>query len=116
MQCGIACLQMVCEHFGKRYSAYEMAHHCHATSEGVSLHAIHEAALQLGFQATGRMTSINQLYHCTLPCILHWNQNHFVVLYKINARHKHLYIADPSKGLRACLNFAQFHEALRAFC
>ena len=66
MQCGIACLQMVCEHFGKRYSAYEMAHHFHATSEGVSLHAIHEAALQLGFQATGGMTSINQLYHCTI--------------------------------------------------
>lgn len=63
MQCGIACLQMVCEHFGKRYSAYEMAHHCHATSEGVSLHAIHEAALQLGFQATGG----NDLHQPTIP-------------------------------------------------
>ena len=70
MQCGIACLQMVCEYFGKRYSTHELAHYCHATNEGVSLHAVHEAPMQLGFQATGGMTSINQLYRCILPCIL----------------------------------------------
>ncbi len=70
MQCGVACLQMVCEYFRKRYSTHELAHYCHATNEGVSLHAVHEAAMQLGFQATGGMTSINQLYRCILPCIL----------------------------------------------
>lgn len=97
MQCGIACLQMICSYYHKEYTLERLANCCFATTEGVSLLGISEAARKLGLNTTcGRMT-IGQLAQVPLPCILHWNQNHFVVLYKIR-RGKNFYIADPGKG------------------
>ena len=97
MQCGIACLQMICSYYHKKYTLEQLADCCFATTEGVSLLGISEAACKLGLNTTcGRMT-IEQLAQAPLPCILHWNQNHFVVLYKIR-RGKSFYIADPGKG------------------
>lgn len=98
MQCGIACLQMICKYFGREYSLDTLSHYCFATTEGVSLLGISEAANKLGLHGTCGRVTIEHLYKALLPCVLHWNQNHFVVLYKI---HKKLffYIADPSKGI-----------------
>lgn len=98
MQCGIACLAMICKHYGKAYSIYTLSPICHATTEGVSMLGISEAATSLGFQTTCGRLSIAQLSKVPLPCILHWNQNHFVVLYKVQEGKK-FYIADPGKGL-----------------
>ncbi len=97
MQCGVACLQMICRYYKGRYSTDTLHRYCFATNEGVSLLGIGEAACKLGLNTTsGRMT-VEQLAQAPLPCILHWNQNHFVVLYKIR-RGKVFYIADPGKG------------------
>ena len=83
MQCGIACLQMICKYHGKEYSQDTLYRYCFATNEGVSLLGISEAATRLGLHTTcGRVTT-EQLHKDPLPCILHWNQNHFVVLYRI---------------------------------
>ena len=98
MQCGITCLAMICRHYGKAYSIDTLSKICHATTEGVSMLGISEAATSLGFQTTCGRISIDQLSQTPLPCILHWNQNHFVVLYKIR-KGKKFYIADPGKGL-----------------
>ena len=98
MQCGIACLAMICRHYGKAYSIDMLSQICHATTEGVSMLGISEAATSLGFQTTCGRISIDQLPQVPFPCILHWNQNHFVVLYKIG-KGKKFYIADPGKGL-----------------
>ena len=98
MQCGIACLAMICRHYGKAYSIDTLSQICHATTEGVSMLGISEAAASLGFQTTCGRISIGQLSQTLLPCILHWNQNHFVVLYRIK-KGKKFYIADPGKGL-----------------
>ena len=98
MQCGIACLQMICKYHGKEYSQDTLSRYCFATNEGVSLLGISEAATRLGLHTTcGRVTT-EQLHKAPLPCILHWNQNHFVVLYRIK-KGKIFYIADPGKGL-----------------
>lgn len=98
MQCGIACLQMVCRYYGRRYSSDALSKLCAATAEGVSMLGISETADKLGMQTvSGRMT-VDDLRRAPLPCILHWNQNHFVVLYKVT-KGKTFYIADPSKGL-----------------
>jgi len=98
MQCGIACLQMICKYHGKEYSQDTLSRYCFATNEGVSLLGISEAATRLGLHTTcGRVTT-EQLHKAPLPCILHWNQNHFVVLYRIK-KGKICYIADPGKGL-----------------
>ena len=98
MQCGVTCLAMICKHYGKVHSIDALSQICHATTEGVSMLGISEAAASLGFQTTCGRTSIDQLPQTPLPCILHWNQNHFVVLYKIRKGQK-FYIADPGKGL-----------------
>lgn len=97
MQCGIACLQMVCRYYGLKLPLSELSRRCSATVEGVSLLGISEAAQGLGLHTIcGRVTA-EMLREAPLPCILHWNQNHFVVLYKVRHGRK-FYVADPAKG------------------
>lgn len=98
MQCGIACLAMICRHYGKVYSINTLSQICHTTTEGVSMLGIKETATALGFDTASGMINTMQLSKLPLPCILHWNQNHFVVLYKIQ-KGKKFYIADPGMGL-----------------
>ena len=71
---------------------------CFATTEGVSLLGINEAANTLGLHTTCARATTSTLSEAPLPCILHWNQNHFVVLYKVK-KGKIFYVADPGKGL-----------------
>ena len=100
MQCGVTCLQMICRYYKKIYSIYStdtLHQYCFATNEGVSLLGISDAAKKLGLRTVCGRITVNQLNASSLPCILHWNQNHFVVLYKIR-RGKTFYIADPGKG------------------
>jgi len=96
MQCGIACLAMICRYYGKKYSLDFLSKRCFATTEGVSMLAINDAATSLGFQTVCARMQTDNLKDA-LPAILHWNQNHFVVLYKVK-RNKRFYIADPGKG------------------
>lgn len=98
MQCGIACLQMICVHYGKKYSQDFLSNICYATTEGVSLLGIKDAAVKIGLYTISGRVTLENLSSATLPCILHWNQNHFVVLYKVKKGSK-FYIADPGKGL-----------------
>lgn len=98
MECGIACLQMICAYHGRERSLAFLSNICHATTEGVSLLGIRDAAVKMGFYVISGRLTIEELPASTLPCILHWNQNHFVVLYKVR-KNKKFYIADPGKGL-----------------
>ena len=98
MQCGIACLAMVCSYYNKEYSIEFLSRYCFATTEGVSLQGISETANKLGLRTQCGRLSMNQLKTADLPCILHWNQNHFVVLYRVKSAKK-FYVADPGKGL-----------------
>lgn len=100
MQCGIACLQMICKYYGKEYTLAELSELCFATNEGVSLLGISQAAEKLGLHTICGRATIEQLDRSELPCIAHWNQNHFVVLYRVKKRRRGcLYcVADPGKG------------------
>jgi ATP-binding cassette subfamily B protein len=98
MQCGVACLAMVCKHWGTTYSLNQLDALCHPTVEGVSLLGISQAAKILGLETKGVKLVLESLCKASLPCILHWNQNHFVVLYRVK-NNKRFYIADPGKGL-----------------
>ena len=80
MQCGIACLQMICKYFGMEYTSDSLSKLCFATTEGVSLLGINEAANTLGLHTTCARTTTKALCAVSLPCILHWNQNHFGML------------------------------------
>ena len=98
MQCGIACLQMICNYYGKEYSLDSLSKICFATTEGVSMLGISETATSLGFHVVNVKCTVKTLTEVSLPSILHWNQNHFVVLYRVKNENK-FYIADPGKGL-----------------
>ncbi len=98
MECGISCLSMVCKKFDKEYDTSELYKICKATKEGVSLKAIAETARSIGLDSVSVQITLDELISNKLCSILHWNQNHFVVLYKVNHK-KEFYIADPAKGL-----------------
>jgi ATP-binding cassette subfamily B protein len=89
---------MVSKYSGREYSLHFLSDICFATSEGVSMLGISEAANEIGLHSVCTRATVEELSKVSLPCILHWNQNHFVVLYKVK-RGKKFYIADPGKGL-----------------
>lgn len=99
MDCGPTCLRMIARHYGKNFSLQRLRDICGINREGVSLLGISEAAEKIGFRTTGARISPRELKDLSLPVILHWNQNHFVVLYRIKS--KTYYVADPAKGLIA---------------
>lgn len=98
MQCGIACVSMVCRHYGAPIGIDEIEKICPASREGVSLLAISETARALGLDNEAAKISLGKLAQVPVPCILHWNQNHFVVLYRVSKNGKYFYVADPGKG------------------
>lgn len=98
MQCGVACLAMISNQYGKNISLSEVSNYCHAQVSGVSLKSIYDGAKAIGLNSWASRISVNDLLQSNKPCILHWNQKHFVVLYKVK-QGKKFYIADPGKGL-----------------
>lgn len=103
MNCGPACLAMVSEHYGLHPDRDQLRQLCDLNKEGVSLLGISKAAEEIGFKTVGGRLSFETLANeAPLPCIVHWNQNHFVVVYKIKKHRKGrftVYVADPGKGL-----------------
>ena len=97
MDCGPTCLRMVAKHYGKNFSIQNLRSICGINKQGVSLLGISEAGEKIGFRTEGVRLNISLLQKIDLPAIIHWNQNHFVVLYRINR--KVYYVADPAKGL-----------------
>lgn len=98
MDCGPACLKMVAAHYGKTVSFETLRKRCHITREGVSFLGLSEAADSLGFRTIGVRIPFEKLSsNVPLPCIVHWRQNHFVVVYKITK--KKVFAADPASGL-----------------
>ena len=83
MDCGSTSLRMIAKYYGKYYSAQTLRERCFITREGVSMLGISDAAESIGFRTMGVRITFEQLAEeALLPCILHWNQNHFVVCYK----------------------------------
>ncbi len=99
MQCGVACLAMICRHYGKCYSLEYLDGFCHANVAGVSMLGIAEGAGCVGLETSTFAATTDELVEIKLPCILHWNQNHFVVLYDISRNGGRYRVADPGKGL-----------------
>ena len=98
MQCGVACLAMICRHFGAIPSMAYLDSICNPTKEGVSMKALQDAAKHIGLDAVGARIPFSKIGMLPTPCILHWNTNHFVVLYKISRSGRYFHIADPGKG------------------
>lgn len=97
MDCGATCLRIIFKYYGKLVSIHKIRELCQTNKAGVNLLGISEAAEKLGFRTYAVRMSLEQIKEVELPCVLHWNQNHFVVLYKIH-RNKY-YLSDPAYGL-----------------
>ena len=69
-------------------SERQLSHMLQPTTEGVSLLAITGVCETLGFQCESRLATVHELAEFICPCILHWDQNHFVVLYRVNNENK----------------------------
>ena len=121
MDCGPSCLKMIAKHYGKNYSLQSLRSRSFITRSGVSMLGISNAAEDIGFRTLGYRLSWEQLRdEVQLPCIGHWNQRHFVVIYGIKkqrripcifnrtppeglksnrSRNYLIYVADPASGL-----------------
>ncbi len=103
MDCGPTCLRMIAKYYGKHYNIEGIRNTAGYSKEGVNLLGISEAAEKIGFRARGLQVTFEQLVtEITLPAILHWGQNHFVVLppaSKRAFRKDKITIADPAKGI-----------------
>lgn len=102
MDCGPTCLRMIAKYYGKTYSLQKLRASSFITREGVSMLGISDAAESIGFRTSGIRIAFKQLVEdVPLPCILHWNQNHFVVCYEIRKKKDgySISIADPASQL-----------------
>lgn len=102
MDCGPTCLRIVAKYYGKHYKFDTLRDRSHITREGVSLLGISRAAESIGFRTMGVKIGFEQLKNeAPLPAIVHWNQNHFVVVYKITGKkgQEVVHVSDPAAGL-----------------
>lgn len=103
MDCGPACIRMVASHYGKDYPLSYLRSLSHLTREGVSVAGIRDALEKIGADSASFEMTMEQLRtKCPLPAILHWEQNHFVVLYDVK-QHKltkkwTYFVANPAYG------------------
>ncbi len=97
MDCGPACLRMIAAHYGKSFPIQVLRERSYITREGVSMLGISDAAESIGIRTKGVRISFEQLKsEAPLPCIAHWKQKHFVVVYQI--KKGHVWISDPAIG------------------
>lgn len=101
VQCGIACMHMVCRHYGKNVPMSVLESMCPPSSDGTSLLGIVKTLQSFGFYTNCGKTNIDNLLLLPKPCILHWENRHFVVLYRTSEKWgvKHFFIADPAIGV-----------------
>ncbi|WP_420378260.1 peptidase domain-containing ABC transporter [Gilvibacter sp.] len=95
--CGPTCLKILAKHYGKSISIQSLRNFSETTRVGSNLSGISDAAETLGFRTLGVKIDLQKLKEAPLPCMLHWNGNHYVVLYKI--KKQVYYISDPAHGL-----------------
>lgn len=104
----MACLTMVLQWYGMHTSLSSVAEQCPPTTEGVSLSGLAQTARRYGMEAVAARATVDELAQSTLPAIIHWQQNHFTVLYRVSSgRRRRFYVSDPAKG-RVCYSEAEF--------
>lgn len=102
MDCGAACIKMIADYYRATISIDKIRELCEQGVLGVNMKGICNAFESLSFNViAGKVTFKDLCEKANMPCILHWNQNHFVVLYKVRKRANRyiFYVADPGKTL-----------------
>ena len=95
--CGPTCIKIIYNYYGKKIPIQQLRNISETTRSGSSLSRLSDTFEKIGFRTLGVKMPVNELYDVPLPCVLHWNKNHYVVLYKI--KKNIFYISDPAYGL-----------------
>ena len=98
MDCGAACLAMICRHFGRAVGISHIRQAVHTSTDGTTLAGITRGAEELGLAARSVRASKSRLEDLPLPAVAHWEGNHWVVVYRVDD--KHVRVSDPARGLR----------------
>ena len=106
MDCGPVCLKMVAEYHGKSFSMQHLRKLCKIGKQGTSMLDLIDAAENLGLKTLAAELPHNKLHKVPLPCILHWQKEHYVVLYEITD--KDVYLADPALNTKIKLGRIDF--------
>ncbi|WP_136468013.1 peptidase domain-containing ABC transporter [Flagellimonas onchidii] len=108
MDCGPTCLKIIAKHYGKVISLEELRSKSFIDRDGVSLAGIKSAAESVGLETFSIMISWEDLKRkVPLPCIVHWENNHFVVVHRIS--NSKVYVSDPAKG-KYSISFSEFKK------
>jgi ATP-binding cassette, subfamily B, bacterial len=115
MDCGPTCLRMIAKHYGKEQNINKLRYYCDIQKQGVSMSGISTAAEIIGLNTLGIKLTLKELTEKKppLPCILHWNNNHFVVLYKIKNKRTSstkFVIGDPAERGVITIDFETFSK------
>lgn len=95
--CGPTCIKIIAKYYGKTINTQDLRQLSETTRAGSNLMGISDAAESIGFRSLGIKLAYKKLKEAPLPCIIHWNNNHYVVLYKI--KNEKVYLSDPAHGL-----------------
>jgi ATP-binding cassette subfamily B protein len=95
--CGPTCIKMIAKYYGKIINTQQLRTLSETTRAGSSLMGLSDAVESLGLKSLGVKLTFEKLLEAPLPCIVHWNKNHFVVVYKI--KKNTVYVSDPAHGL-----------------
>jgi ATP-binding cassette subfamily B protein len=95
--CGPTCIKIIAKYYGKIINTQQLRTLSETTREGSSLLGLSDAVESIGFKSLGVKLTYAKLLEAPVPCIVHWNKNHFVVVYKI--KRDTVYVSDPAHGL-----------------
>lgn len=96
--CGITCIRIIAKYYGKDIPLRVLRSLSDSSRIGISLSDIVNCTKNIGLDTISVLVNTEEIYRMPLPAILHWEQNHYVVLYKIDKKRNKFYIADPAQG------------------
>lgn len=113
MDCGAACLAMICKHYGITTTLGKLREMANVTTEGATLDSLARVGESLGFTTRGVQCTYDSLLGFELPFIAHWEGYHYIVVYGVSKRH--IWVADPARGF-AKMSVADFDKGWNGTC
>jgi ATP-binding cassette, subfamily B, bacterial HlyB/CyaB len=113
MDCGAACLAMICKHYGIGMTLGKLRELANVTTQGATLDSLARTGESVGFTTRGVQCTFDTLRGFELPFIVHWEGYHYVVVYGVS--NTHVWLADPAVGFRK-LSLEEFERGWNGTC
>ena len=113
MDCGAACLAMICKHYGINMTLGKLRELANVTTQGATLESLARTGESLGFTTRGMQCTFDSLRGFDLPIIVHWEGYHYVVVYGVSEQQ--VWVADPAIGFKK-LSVEEFERGWSGTC